>query len=158
MKRSIIGVSLAWLIIWQIVYYGIGSDLLFPSPIDTISALGHLAITKSFYWDVIATFYRVLVGIIISMAFGCITALMSYYMSWFEGFLTPLITALKVTPVMAIIISALLWFKSTHIPIFTSLLMCYPIVYTNALTGLKTVDKALLEMAQAFQEIGRAHV
>lgn len=47
----------------------------------------------------------------------------------------------KATPVMSIIIIALVWLKSSSVAIFTSILMCFPIIYTNVLSGIKSVDK-----------------
>ena len=58
---------------------------------------------------------------------------------------------MKATPVMAVIILALLWFKSEKVPIFVCFLMCYPIVYVNVLTGLKHLDKNLIEMSHIFE-------
>ncbi|MGL4345060.1 MAG: ABC transporter permease [Cellulosilyticaceae bacterium] len=151
MKRSTIGVSIVWLVIWQVACWGIGSELLLPSPISTMVALGHLVVTPAFYINILYTFYRVIIGVGISMVIGVLTAIGAYYIGWFEAFIKPLIIALKVTPVMAVIVLALLWFEATNIPIFTCFLMCYPIVYTNVLMGFKTVDKDLLEMAQVFK-------
>ncbi|MGL4738150.1 MAG: ABC transporter permease [Cellulosilyticaceae bacterium] len=151
MKRSTIGVSLIWLAIWQLAYIGVGSELLLPSPIQTVSALGQMLITTDFYINVGVTFWRVLLGVAISMLLGVVNALGAYYIKWLEVFLSPLVTTLKVTPVMAIIVLALLWFKSATIPVFVCFLMCYPIAYTNTLTGLKTVDKQLLEMSRVFE-------
>lgn len=151
MKRSTIGVSLIWIVIWQCAYVGIGSALLLPSPIQTVSALGKLVMTPEFYINVGVTFGRVGMGILLSMVLGIVTALLAYYMKWVETFFEPMIIVLKVTPVMAVIVLALLWLKSPYIPIFVCFLMCYPIAYTNTLTGLKTVNKELLEMAQLFR-------
>lgn len=150
MKRSTIGVSLIWLAIWQLGYFTVGSELLLPSPLQTVAALGQMVVTPAFYSNVAVTFWRVFLGVMISMVLGVITALLAYYTKWLETFLAPLIITLKVTPVMAIIVLALLWFKSAAIPVFVCFLMCYPIAYTNTLTGLKTVNKELLEMAQVF--------
>lgn len=52
---------------------------------------------------------------------------------------------------MSIIILALVWFKSYYVSVFTAILTCFPIVYTNVVEGIKNVDIKLIEMAQIYK-------
>lgn len=143
-----------WIGIWQSIYIYVGKDILIPSPLDTLRALGSLIVQGDFYANIIATLYRVAIGVGISLGAGILTAILAYFVPIIEEIFKPLIVTLKSTPLMAVIILALLWFKSGEVPVFSCFLMCYPIVYTNVLTGLVSVDQGLLEMAQIYKVRG----
>lgn len=140
-----------WLMIWQIVYMIVEKDLIVPSPFDTFSALAAMLFTGEFYINAGATMYRVIVGIIVSFVAGIVTALLSFLFKLIRDMLSFFVTFLKSTPVMAVIIFAILWLTSGNVPIFACFLMCYPVVYTNTLSGLESLDKNFLEMAYIYK-------
>jgi len=37
------------------------------------------------------------------------------------------------------------------VPVFISFLMCFPIIWTNTVTGIQNVDQKLLQMAKVYQ-------
>ena len=132
------------------VYMGVGKALLVPSPFVTfrtlIGMLGH----SNFYYQIGATLLRVIIGIVISVLGGSITAFLSYKCYFFRRLITPFINCMKATPVMAITVIAVLWFKANEVPIFVCFLMCYPIVYTNGLMGLLKLDAQLIELNKVY--------
>lgn len=140
-----------WLIIWQISYVIIGKDLILPSPFNAFHALWTLVLTKTFYINIGATMYRVISGILISAIVGTITAILAYFFRLVRDLLGFMVLFLKSTPVMAVIIFAILWLTSGNVPVFTCFLMCYPVIYTNILSGLDNMDKKLLEMSAIYQ-------
>ncbi len=58
---------------------------------------------------------------------------------------------------MSVIVLALVWFSSSFVPVFSCVLLCLPIFYTNTLSGLRNVNKEYLEVAQVFK-VKRKHV
>lgn len=142
---------LIWLLIWQMLYLKVGKEVLVPSPLHTLEELWKMIGEPRFYLQILYTLERVVVGVSLSLIIGFITALLSYFSQMIEAFLKPAMTLMKSTPIMAIIILALLWFESNDVPIFVCFLMCYPIVYTNVLAGFKALDKELIEMSQVFE-------
>lgn len=149
LKSVLVGVF--WLLAWQLVYVFVGKDLIVPSPFDAFSALGIMIFTGEFYVNVGATMYRVITGILLSFAVGVVTALVSYLFLWVRDILSFMVVFLKSTPVMAVIIFAILWLTSGNVPIFACFLMCYPVVYTNILSGLDNMDSRYLEMGVIFR-------
>lgn len=140
-----------WIVVWECMYYVVGKDILIPSPYATFRKLIEMMKEADFYYNVLLTFYRVGVGIIISSLLGIGTGLIAYLIKPIEELMEPFMTLLKSTPVMAIIILALLWFTKNTVPIFVCFLMCYPVVYTNVLKGFKSVDQELIEMSKVFK-------
>jgi NitT/TauT family transport system permease protein len=52
---------------------------------------------------------------------------------------------------MSFIVIALVWFKSGTVPIFINLLVCFPIIYTNILEGINSIDKKILDMTKLYK-------
>jgi len=145
---------LIWILLWQMLYLKVGKEVLVPSPLHTLDELRSMLQEPKFYLQIAYTLKRVIIGVSLSFALGLLTALFSYLSQLIEAFLKPAITLMKSTPIMAIIILALLWFKSNEVPIFVCFLMCYPIVYTNVIAGLKALDEELIEMSKIFEVKG----
>ncbi len=144
-------IILFWIAVWQAVYLAVGKVIIVPSPLNTLTALINMAVTAEFYYNVAATMERVIAGILISFAAGMATAIMSYLLPIVRDMLKFVVDILKATPVMAVIIFALLWLTSGNVPIFVCFLMCYPVVYTNVLSGLDSMDRKYIEMSHIYQ-------
>lgn len=141
---------LSWLAIWEIGYLLVGKEVLIPSPFHTLQTLLGMMKEESFYLHILATFKRVLMGVGLSLALGILTAVLGFYNELIQAFIRPAIHFMKSTPVMAVIILALLWFKSDEVPVFVCFLMCYPIIYTNISEGLIHLDQELIEMSKLY--------
>ncbi len=147
----IVLIALFWLAVWQAGAMIVNNSLYMPSPVDTFSSLGGLAVTTDFWISIGATFYRVVFGIVLSFVFGILIAFLASKSGALESVLRPFMAAVKSTPVMSIIVLALVWFSSSFVPVFSCVLLCLPIFYSNTLSGLRSVDKNLLEMADVFK-------
>lgn len=143
--------AVVWLGLWQWLYLIVGKEVLVPSPLHTLQTLWQMMQESHFYLHIARTVLRVISGVTLSLLIAAITAAASFYSKWAAAFLRPAVTFMKTTPVMAIIILALLWFKSDEVPIFVCFLMCYPIIYTNLLTGLLHLDEQLAELSKVYK-------
>jgi len=144
-------VTLFWLAVWQAASMIVNQLLYMPSPTETFSSLGSLVATQDFWLSVGYTFYRVVLGLIISFVLGVIFGFLASKIGVLESLLGPLMATVKSTPVMSVIVLALVWFSSSFVPVFSCVLLCLPIFYTNTLSGIRAVDKNLLEMATVFK-------
>jgi len=153
-KRRVIYTVLTvlfWLMVWQAASMIIRQPLYMPSPWETFVALSGLVATDVFWLSVAFTFLRVVLGVAISFALGILLAFFASRSAFLEQLLRPVVAAAKATPVMSIIMLALVWFTSSFVPIFSCVLLCFPVFYTNTLSGLRSVDRHLLEMASVFR-------
>ena len=144
-------VIFVWILLWQITAMLVKIPLILPGPIESFIKLGDLLITKSFYQDVAFTLYRCIVGMGLSFLAGTGIALLAYKFKFLRSLFALPVNFLKATPVMAIIIYALLLLTANNVPIFVCFMMCFPPVYINILSGLDNISKEYLEMAQVFQ-------
>ncbi|MDD5018161.1 MAG: ABC transporter permease subunit [Eubacteriales bacterium] len=149
--RNITLVILFWFAVWQIVSLIVNQPLLMPSPSETFSSLGMLLVTSKFWLSVAFTFYRVVFGLAISVVTGIVLAFMASRSAALDNLLRPVVAAIKSTPVMSIIVLALVWFSESFVPVFSCVLLCFPIFYTNTLTGIRSVSGNLLEMSAVFR-------
>lgn len=146
-----------WIAVWQGVALLVGQPLFVPSPLDTLASLGGLIVTSKFWLSILFTLYRVIFGLVVSLILGLAFAYIASRSKTIESMLRPLISAIKSTPIMSIIILALVWFQASFVPVFSCILLCFPIFYTNTLSGIKSVDKKYTELAKVYH-VRRARV
>lgn len=148
---KLVCVIVFWLIIWQIIAAIVNQPLLIPTPVSVISTLAGMVVTQSFWLTVAMTVFRVVVGFISGMFIGAFMALAAYKFKWFNALISPLVYIVQSTPVASFIILALAWLGTSTVPTFICMLMVIPVIFSNLIAGLNSVDKDLLEMAYVFR-------
>lgn len=144
-------VAIFWLAVWQIASILIEQSLFMPSPAETFSSLSALIITEGFWLSIVFTLYRVVFGIAVSFVLGISMAYAAAHINIIENLLRPVVAAIKSTPIMSIIVIALVWFSASFVPVFSCILLCFPIFYTNTLTGIRSVEKNYMELAKVYK-------
>lgn len=147
-------IAIFWLLLWQLLYVIVASRLLLPSPLDTVRAVFSLLGDNKFYLDATATIARCVVAIFFSLIFGAFLSVVSYRRKIIRDILALPVALFKTIPIMAVAIYMILLMTSGSVPVLVCFVMCFPIVYTNLLTGLDSMDKNLLEMAKVYDIIG----
>jgi NitT/TauT family transport system permease protein len=143
--------TMALLIAWEAASLAIGKELVLPSPFRVIGAALALYPTRSFLLDLSATFLRGLAAFALSSALGIAAGLASGLRPAFGAALSPFLSVIRATPVLALVLIALLWFPSGFVPIFSAFLMAFPVMVTSAEEGSRATDPKLLEMASLFR-------
>ena len=151
-KKILIGLAVAavWLALWQGIHMAVGIDLLVPSPWQVAVEMAGMVVTAPFWATIGWTVLRVVIGFVCGCLIGGIFALLAYRYRLVDHFLSPAIYVIKSTPVASFIILALCWMGTEIVPSFICLLMVIPIIFGNVLSGLKAVDRDLLEMSRVF--------
>ena len=144
-----------WLAVWQGLSLWIGQPLLLVSPLTAIRALVSLMGQLSFYRSVAGSLGKVLWGFAMGAALGVALAALARALPPMEALFTPLMQAVKATPVASFVILALIFVRSRYLSVLMAFLMVLPILYTHTLAGFKSVDEKLMEMARVFR-MGRA--
>ncbi|AZV57591.1 ABC transporter permease subunit [Clostridium sp. AWRP] len=145
-----LSILIFWMLIWELCSLFMNNSLLLPSPFEVLKTL-IILMGKNYFWEsVFNSILRVIIGILLSIAIGIITGVIAGMNKFIEELLEPLVVTVKSTPVISIIIIALVWFNSSNVVIFTAILICFPIIYTNVIEGIKSVDKYLIQMASVY--------
>ena len=148
---KLLAVCAFWVRIWYLVARRVNSELLFPSPAAVWEALKELTVTKQFWLTTLISLCRILYGILISLVIGCGLAVITSVSSVLRSLLAPLMTAIKAVPVACFIILMLLWIKTGTLPVFITVLIVIPIVWSNVTEGILSTDKKLCEVAEVFK-------
>ena len=140
-----------WLLIWHGISVYIGHEILITSPLSVAIRLSQLLLEAGFWQSVMFSFQRISAGFLLATFSGVAFAALAARFRRFEEFLTPAILLFKATPVASIIILVLIWISSRNLSVLISFLIVLPVVYTNILSGIKSADPKLLEMADVFR-------
>jgi NitT/TauT family transport system permease protein len=139
------------LVAWEAAALAMGKEIILPSPARVFGAAMALFPTPRFLSALWATFLRGLAAFGFSAVIGVAAGLASGLRPLFRAALTPILTVIRATPVLALVLIVLLWFPAGFVPIFCAFLMAFPIMATSAAEGAVAVDPRLLEMASLFR-------
>ena len=147
-----------WLLAWELLSIYIGQEILVTSPAAVLVRLfaldtggGNAAEAIQFWSAAAFSFLRIIGGFLAASAAGVLLACLAGFFRPLSDLLAPAMAALKAVPVASFIILVLIWIPSRNLSVVISFLMVLPIVYTNVLNGIRSMDGQLLEMAQLFQ-------
>ena len=152
---TILTTTLFWVAVWYLAYVLVGKEYIIPSPLHTLFLMAEMLLTSKFWLGVLWTLIRVVIGMFLSFVLGAISAVGAYLLPAVRRILGGPVVALKSVPVMSVIMLAILALPTDGVPVFVCFLMCYPVVYTNLLTGLDSVDLQLIEMCQVYKIDGK---
>lgn len=153
MKKKLITAAcvLFWLALWQAGAMLLRQEILLVSPVQAVRRLFELAVTADFLKSVGFSAGRIMAGFGLGLAGGTILAVLAGKIRFVRTLLSPLVSAVKAVPVASITVLALVWVSSRNLSTLVSLLISLPIVYSNMLEGIESLDPKLREMAEVFR-------
>lgn len=140
-----------WLTIWFVVSLLLHNDIILVSPLAVGKKLMELMLTSSFWATILHSLIRILSGFFLGFVLAFLASFLAYQFKWFEQLMEPAVLVVKSTPVASFIILVLIWTGPNQLAVFIALIMVFPVIYTNLLSGLFEVKKELLEMAKVFE-------
>ncbi len=124
---------------------------LIPSPLTIFRSLGDIVMSNNFFTIIGSSIIRGLLGLLISLILGTVLGMLSGLYKEIEDSLSPILTVIKSTPIMAIILLLLIWFGTEKAPVFATIMVAFPILYANVLAGTRNVDPKLINMAKLYK-------
>ncbi|MBN1647257.1 MAG: ABC transporter permease [Spirochaetales bacterium] len=138
------------LLVWKLVSLGMHSGILLPSPEAVFLVFLKKLPTRGFWVSVAVTSLRVTEGFLLSLVSGFVIGILCGKSRWFHAFSKPFISIVRVVPVLAIILLAVIWFRSDQVPVFVSFLMAFPVITGTIIEGMNSLDPKLDEMAAVY--------
>lgn len=138
-------------IVWQVASAAVGESFLLPSPREVFLDMAALSSGPFFFAELGATFLRVLAAFGVAVAASFAFGLPAGHSPVIRAAISPLMTLVKSTPVVSFILIALLWFGSSLVPVFVSVLMILPVMTEAISRGVRQTDTALLAMARVYR-------
>jgi len=152
-SRLVIGAAslVVLVLVWRFIAFLVGKDILLPPPEKVLGEALSLYPTGKFLAALWATFLRGSAAFLVSLVLGSFVGIAAGLSPVFSAALAPILTIIRATPVLALILVVLLWFPSGFVPVFAAILMCFPVMVTSTVAGVKAADPRLLEMAALFR-------
>ncbi|HPC99255.1 MAG TPA: ABC transporter permease [Bacteroidales bacterium] len=145
------------LVAWKLLSLYFDSAFILPSPEKTLITTLKLFTDGKFLLTVGSTVLRSLTGFLLSALLGILTGIASGTNPHFDAFLRPVLVVIRSTPVIAIILLALIWLNPGMVPVFIAFLTMFPFICTNVSDGIKSVDNDLVMMAR-FYRVGNNRI
>jgi NitT/TauT family transport system permease protein len=149
-KYRLIGIAI-WLVLWEALYLIINKDIYLPSPKSVLYTVFDIIEDENFLRIIASTLLRVIGSFTVSAILGISTGFFCGLNDKIYHIFEPLILLIRSTPIISVIIIAIIWFKSDYVPVFTGLLICYPIIWTNMVQGIRETDSKLIEMCKVYK-------
>ncbi len=140
-----------WLVIWQAAAMLINKRLILVSPVEVVKRLFELLPDGAFWSSIFETGGRIILGYLLGLAVGAVLAVLAAKVGLLRDFFSPFMLTVKAVPVASFTILALFFLSSENLAILVTFLIALPIVYSNILTGIDSMDKRLVDMANLFR-------
>ena len=144
------GVLCFYLLLWALAARAVDVPLLLPSPAAVLGRLLVLLPSPAFWLTLGGTLLRTLAAYALGVALAVLLAALCCRFRAADLLLSPLLSAVRATPVTSFIVLALVWLSSSRVPVLTGLLMTLPVVYSAVVQAVRAVDPRLLEMARVY--------
>lgn len=156
LRKIILGFLSAafWILLWQWIYQAVGQEILVASPGEVAGRILELFRQSDFWLTAFLSMYRIMEGFLLGILLGTGIAVITELSTVGYALFQPLIGMIKATPVASFIILALVWMKSSQVPVFASVLIVLPILWSNVSEGIRKTDNHLLQMAKMYR-LGR---
>lgn len=148
-KRA--GVLLFYLLLWAMLARAVDSPLLLPSPAAVFSRFVSLLPLPAFWLSLWGTLLRTLAAYGLGILAAVLLAALCCRFRAADALLSPLLSAVRATPVTSFIVLALVWLSSARVPVLTGFLMTLPVVHAALVTAVRGIDPKLLEMARMYR-------
>lgn len=129
----------------------VDNRILAVTPLETALRLLQLPGEKDFWLSVSRSLLRIGAGFWAGFGAALLLAALSRRLPLLEELLSPVMKLIMAVPVASFAVLLLIWWGSSFLAVAVCFLVVLPVIYTNALEGLKATDKRLLEMAEVFR-------
>lgn len=145
------GAVLFALAFWQIAAMRIHQRILLVTPLEVLGRLCTIWQVVGFGSSIWFTFYHIAGGFLIGLVSGIVLASLSARWQWLEILLWPWMITIKSVPVASFVVICLIWLSAQNLSVFISFLIVLPVIYQNMLSGLRSRDVQMEEMARVFR-------
>ena len=137
--------------LWMLLSFAINDSFFLPSPVEVLKELAARIGRGEFWISVGISMLRVLVGYSAGVLIGILLACLTSFSIVADALFSPLMSVIRATPVVSVIILAFLLFSRTTVPSYIVILMVAPIIWSNISEGIKNTDRSLAEMTEVYR-------
>jgi ABC-type nitrate/sulfonate/bicarbonate transport system permease component len=127
-----------------------------PSPVAVLRGLSDVVVSGEVWRHTGASLGRIAVGFGGAVAVAVVLGLVAFLSPVARTVVADALTVLNSTSVFVWIVISIIWFGlSNWAPIFTTFMITLPVVASNIVEGVASVDRRLLEMGDVYRLSGR---
>jgi NitT/TauT family transport system permease protein len=142
-------------LLWSAVSAKYGAYVL-PSPTRVLKGLGEILVSGEVWKHTGASLFRIVIGFGSAVGLSLLLALAAFASRSARGVVHDFLAILNATSVFVWIVISIIWFGlSNWAPIFTTFMITLPVVASNLVEGVESVDRRLLEMGDVYRLGGR---
>jgi NitT/TauT family transport system permease protein len=140
---------------WTLLSWRYGAYVL-PAPWSIVTGLVEIVRSGEIWTHTAASLYRIVIGFGLAVLLALAMALGAFVSPLIRGVVHDVLVILNSTSVFVWIVISLIWFGlSNWAPIFTTFMITLPVVASNLVEGVSSVDRRLLEMGEVYRLSGR---
>jgi ABC-type nitrate/sulfonate/bicarbonate transport system permease component len=140
---------------WALLSRRYGAYVL-PAPWSIVAGLGEIVRSGEIWTHTAASLARIVIGFGLAVIVSLAMALGAFVSPTARSIVHDLLAILNSTSVFVWIVISLIWFGlSNWAPIFTTFMITLPVVASNLVEGVSSVDRRLLEMGDVYRLSGR---
>ena len=145
----------AVVVVWSAVSAKYGAYVL-PSPLHVLKGLVDIVMSGDVWTHTGASLSRIVIGFGGAVVLSLVLALAAFVSRGARDVVHDLLAILNATSVFVWIVISIIWFGlSNWAPIFTTFMITLPVVASNLVEGVESVDRRLLEMGDVYRLDGR---
>jgi NitT/TauT family transport system permease protein len=136
---------------WFLLSWRYGGFVL-PSPLSVARGFGEIVVSGDIWRHTGASLARIVVGFGAAVLVAVGTGLLAFLSRTTRGVVHDVLAVLNSTSVFVWIVLSIIWFGlSNWGPIFTTFMITLPVVASNLVEGVESVDRRLVEMGDAYR-------
>jgi len=136
---------------WTVLSRRYGAYVL-PGPLSVVSGLAEIVQSGEIWSHTAASLTRIAIGFGFAVLVSLAMALGAFVSTVARGIVEDALAILNSTSVFVWIVVSLIWFGlSNWGPIFTTFMITLPVVASNLVEGVSSVDRRLLEMGDVYR-------
>lgn len=155
MNKKVIGAVgfILVLIVWSLVYiFRVYHPLLVPSPVQVVKSLFTLLIDKGFMINLLATFARVIIAIIISSLLGIVSGLLLGYYKMMDRLAIPMVDFIRSIPGIVLFPLFILMFGVGDTSrLLVAIFIAFPIITINTRAGVINSNEARKNLCKLYK-------
>ena len=141
---------------WSLLSWRYGAYVL-PSPRSVLVGLGDIVRSGEVWKHTAASLFRIVIGFGGAVVVSVLMGLGAFLWRPVRTVVQDALAVLNSTSVFVWIVISLIWFGlSNWAPIFTTFMITLPVVASNLIEGVGSVDRRLLEMGDVYRLSGSA--
>lgn len=135
---------------WEAAARAIAAEIILPGPLVVAKRFVTLCTDPRFPSALFGSMTRVAGGFALSLPASVLFGMGAGLSASFRAFLRPFFVLVGATPVLSVILIAIIWFGQERVPLFTAFLIVFPVMSVNVTEGIRAADRRLIECARAY--------